>query len=318
MNSELFFNYPTCIDAAYIDNLGAIHGASFHPIIRVKGAVTEDESVVVDFSSGKKLMKEIIDHADGKIGFDHKLWIIPGYSGCEVSDIDNGHRVSIRCYNDMLIGLPATDIHVTSNQFNRDMVTTVEEDMRNILERELRKAGLHVTVSVTLLTKPFTTGHGQFETMFRYVHGLKDSTSYGCKNIAHGHLSFFEIIERTPAYRPNCQDCLFGESMLEDFFKRYESTIFINRENIVKEDQYYIFLKYTTGRGMMTMRVPKGRVHYEVLETETTIEYLAEWVFQQTVNYLHLAKVSKFAISEGLQKGVIVDVQEKIQSLEAA
>jgi hypothetical protein len=44
--------------------------------------IPSTEKVVVDFSTVKKSIKEIIDHKE--TGFDHKLWVIEGWSKCEV------------------------------------------------------------------------------------------------------------------------------------------------------------------------------------------------------------------------------------------
>lgn len=316
MIQSITFHYPTCVDHALIDNQGIIRGGSYHPIITLKGKVSDDESVVIDFSKGKSLIKSIIDDKTA-IGFDHKLWAIPGYSACTVEDIihQDGDRVRIKTSSDIEIEIPASDMHSPTNRFNGDVALMIAEDMKHTLERELAKNGLDVEVECSLHQFPFLGNADNLHHLFRYVHGLKDSSAYGCKNIAHGHLSFFEVIERGKGYRKDCQDCLFGERQLDDWFERFAHTIFINRDNIVEENDSYIHLHYNTPRGDMKMRLPKrASINAVILDTETTIEYLADWFTRQTINYLHLAKVKRFVLSEGLQKGVVVDVEDWLRT----
>jgi hypothetical protein len=42
-----------------------------------------------------------------------------------------------------------------------------------------------------------------------------------------------------------------------------------------------------------------------IVDSETTIEYLAEFIAKRMINALLLAEVKEFRISEGLQKGVV-------------
>ena len=76
--AELFLSDLTVVDHAYIDDSGNVVGGSFNPTFYVAGNVDPVEQVVVDFSTIKKDIKNIIDSR--LIGFDHKLWVIDGYS----------------------------------------------------------------------------------------------------------------------------------------------------------------------------------------------------------------------------------------------
>lgn len=299
MKSKLFLNYPTCIDHAIIDNTGKILGGSYHPIITVEGKVTSDENVVVDFSSCKGTLKKIIDNPDGSIGFDHKLWIIPGYSACMTKNYDDTHY-EIETHIGTIIRLPKTDVHVCQANFNGSLSQTISTDMERVLTEQTHG---EFEISVKLTESLFAMTTNPY--LFRYAHGLKDSTSYGCKNIAHGHLSYLEITERHPEYRQDCQDCQMGENLIENGMRALNGVVFINRANVVDESNERITIQYATPRGDMYMSIDRNNQPNVILETETTAEFLAEFVCKRLLNAFMLAKVKEFRISEGLQKGVV-------------
>lgn len=298
MNSTLFFNNITCIDHAFVDNIGNIVGGSYHPIITVKGKVTEDESVVVDFSSGKKLMKSIIDHDNGEIGLDHKLWIIPGYSACMTKNYSDTHY-EIETRNGSRVVLPKTDVHIVNGNFTGSVMQTVATDISSILSQQMSE----YEFDVELTQIPFSVTQNPM--MFRYSHGLKNSTSYGCKNIAHGHLSFFEITKFGNDYREDCDDCKTGLRLVEETLKGINGSMFIMRENIISEDEQWIEFGYETPRRKMWAKINRNQQANIIVDSETTIEYLAEFIAKRMMNALLLAKVKEFRVSEGLQKGVV-------------
>lgn len=300
MNSTLFFNNITCIDHAFVDNIGNIVGGSYHPIITVKGKVTEDESVVVDFSSGKKLMKSIIDHDNGEIGLDHKLWIIPGYSACMTKNYSDTHY-EIETRNGSRVVLPKTDVHIVSGNFTGSVMQTVATDISSILSQQMSEYEFDVELTQSAFSVT------QNPMMFRYSHGLKNSTSYGCKNIAHGHLSFFEITKFGNDYREDCDDCKTGLRLIEETLKGINGSMFIMRENIISEDEQWIEFgyEYETPRGKMWAKINRNQQANIIVDSETTIEYLAEFIAKRMMNALLLAKVKEFRVSEGLQKGVV-------------
>lgn len=298
MNSTLFFNNITCIDHAFVDNIGNIVGGSYHPIITVKGKVTEDESVVVDFSSGKKLMKSIIDHDNGEIGLDHKLWIIPGYSACMTKNYSDTHY-EIETRNGSRVVLPKTDVHIVSGNFTGSVMQTVATDISSILSQQMSEYEFDVELTQSAFSVT------QNPMMFRYSHGLKNSTSYGCKNITHGHLSFFEITKFGNDYREDCDDCKTGLRLIEETLKGINGSMFIMRENIISEDEQWIEFGYETPRGKMWAKINRNQQANIIVDSETTIEYLAEFIAKRMMNALLLAKVKEFRVSEGLQKGVV-------------
>ena len=304
MNSTLFFNNFTCIDHAIINNSGWIVGGSYHPIVELTGKVTQDESVVVDFSAGKKQLKELIDAKDA-LGFDHKLIVVENYSDATVNHLQ-GNIINIT--TPMLnITLPASDVRFVHNKDNLTATKAIEAEMQAYLTEKLDNK---FDVKVKLTHEAFVVTNNSI--FFRYVHGLKDSTSYGCKNIAHGHLSFFEITEFGPEYSEDCEDCQLGMRNIVAYFTELmerDSVMFINSANITYRDENQIIFGYKTPRGVMQMTVyTDARNKIVVLDTETTVEYLAEYLKCELATYLALAKVKQFRISEGLQKGAVINL----------
>lgn len=326
MRTTLFFENITCVDHAFISRNGDIVGGSYHLSVLLTGDVTKDEHVVVDFSKGKRIIKELIDNADPNIGFDHKLWVIRNHSKVnsmsEVNtrSIDSYLAQEVQAYTEnrrinietpkVKVELPEIDVRFMRPETDHYSVIAIAElEMKLMLERELPRYfdNANIKVNVKLNTTPFKTGEGY---MFRYVHGLKDSTSFGCKNIAHGHLSFFEYAEVLPDYRADCEDCQFGRSKIEEYFERLNNTILINSENAVVGDNM-VDITYPTPRGDMTMLIDKhchDPAKYAIFDSETTIEYIAERAYRELYPWLVMSKTKAFKISEGLQKGVYIEV----------
>lgn len=304
INSTLFFNDFTCIDHAIINDKGDIVGGSFHPVVEVSGNVTDDESVVVDFSSGKARMKGVID--DAFIGLDHHLVVIDGYSDCtiEYNVMLGGARHTRIVTSKLDITVPYCDVIVIEN-VNDDVKASFENYIEYLLSTNMSE----FKFKCTLNQRPhlFNPDNKIQPIMFRYVHGLKNSTSYGCKNIAHGHLSFFEITESQ--YRKSCNDCQRGIANIREWFEKLGyNLMFVNAENVVSRNGRMITIMYQTGRGMMRIEIKDPGYRYIELGSETTIEHLAEFIKHEIMGDLMLAKVRQFRISEGLQKGVVVNV----------
>jgi hypothetical protein len=132
---------------------------------------------------------------------------------------------------------------------------------------------------------------------FRYVHGLKDSTSYGCNNIAHGHGSFITA-DKNPS------------NILQDIADDLDNTVFIRSDNIAKFSQVAeivdtISIQYTTSRGPFSMILSTPHHKVVILNTETTVEYLAQYVKTKYGAQMKDLGITYFCISEGLSKGAV-------------
>lgn len=312
--SSIFFNEPTVIDHSFIAGDGGCYGGSVNPSFYVTGSVTADENVVLDFSSGKKVLKGWIDDNDN--GYDHKCWIVRG-----VSNFDSIYDVAERRRRDdwdflcsdqepnkiltvstrrLIITAPKSAFRfVLNNQGFPDVYSAVETDMKLWLESKMPDFAINVRMCanpVPSTIKPYQ--------LFRYVHGLKNSSSWGCQNIAHGHLSYIDC------ETPKDVDPEFKEQILKSIAKTLDNTIFISAENYTKSEHFHEIRYESQTRGEFSMEMPVAHPFHKfvVLETETTIEHIIEFVAARYKTQLKSIKATRLFVSEGLSKGALIDL----------
>lgn len=286
----MFLGDTTNVDYAYIDNKGMILGGSYRPKFIVTGEIDPVEKVVVDFSTIKKSLKAIID--DKETGFDHKLWWIEGYSKGEIN-FNNSTVVITTPY--MRIEGPKDIVKVTmydesytaSADFNRYCLGKLKEKF----PRVNIKMETNLGTTFDVIPQINSDYHA-----FRYVHGLKNSTSWGCQNIGHGHLSYIA------AQTHNTQAT---DQVLYQISKDIDSAIFAWRDNQPNDNT----IKYRCERGNMQMEFADV-VKVICLETETTVEYLVEYIVNRYKHLLINAGVQTLFVSEGLSKGACLAVRK--------
>lgn len=278
--SSMFLADTTNIDHAYIDDTGMIRGGSYRPKFIVTGKVDPVENVVVDFSTVKKSIKAIID--DKEEGYDHKLWWYVGWSKGELK-IEDGR---------VLIDTPFVTIDVPRNAVT---IISPEEGFDEYLIRKARQIYPDVDLNIeTIQTTTFDTMPQITSSLhhFRYVHGLKDSTSWGCQNIGHGHLSY---LAATTA--DDVDTLIRSDELLAEIAAELNDTVFIWADNLVDDT-----ISYVCARGPMTMTLKEG-VKRAILYTETTVEHLVDYVADRYRERLLEVGVTQLFVSEGLSKG---------------
>ena len=294
MQSTLFLNNLSCVDHAYINDLGYIVGGSYHPNIEVTGEVEAVENVVVDFSKVKKELKALID--DNENGFDHKLWVMPGFSMTPLL-VDAGETIRIETPH-VELDMPRNAVKIFDFRCNGDFMETLHAEFNAYLTAGLSALhpDLNITVRSTMTTNAFTQERHQ-AVMFRYFHGLKNSSSWGCQNHSHGHLSFieYEFAAGRGIGKAICE-------LVEDL----DNTLFIFKDNVTEEDDDVIAIEYTTKRGWFYAKYKKARMKIVVLDTETTIEHIADWFVNMNREVLAENGVTRVMVSEGLAKGAVV------------
>jgi 6-pyruvoyl-tetrahydropterin synthase len=293
MRSTLFLNNITAIDHAYIDPYGILRGGSYHLSVKVSGEVIGAEQVVVDFSTLKHSIKDIVD---GDEGYDHKLWIIQEFSRATV--VKNKHNWEIDNWY-LNLELPENAIKFFELGGAEKIQDLAKTNIQHTLLIHLQKMypGVHIDVEVMLSEHMFFPNSGGSVLKFRYVHGLKDSSSWGCQNIAHGHLSFIHFNETNPDKKLNKE--LFH-------FLSGGNNIFVFRDNVIEETPQIIRIKYTTGRGTFTAIFNKIVYNIIILEKETTVENIAEWFKETHKEILNEFEIGEIHVSEGLQKGAVI------------
>jgi len=307
--STLFLNNISVVDHAYIDDQGRVCGGSFNPNFIVSGTPDPTEKVVVDFSTIKKDIKHSIDkHIENVYanGFDHKLWVIEGFSTVTKMVLD-GDVVYMETPV-MKLTLPRNAVKLITKlrgltpSHKLDYIATAfASHVYHDLEATYPNIQIEVQCINTVdehITHPYPTFP------FHYVHGLKDSTSYGCQNIAHGHRSFIQIDS----------DYHVAQTLLGKIAYDLDNTVFVREENVAAHTigDNWITIEYVTGRGEFVMSLDTDAHKVVVLPTETTVEFLASYI---KLKYGHelsmiadpsgLERVTQIFVSEGLSKGAV-------------
>lgn len=333
--STIFFAHQNCIDFGYIRHDGAPIGYSVNPSFTLTGRIEEKEQVVIDFSDSKKKLKDFMDAS-----FDHRLVFFrhPDGSLAGVETHENNAETDLTTFhlsNGLgTISLPEdafvfVDI-VIAHQGNEDRF--VQMNLQAYLKDYCEKAmadhyGFPVQVGVKMAAHMMSFGEmhdldiGSID--FQYVHGLKNSSSYGCKNIAHGHLSYLHFQEGIQIPLDKLHQVSRDHYKLKQLLT---NCIFVNRENLTQQEQspeeVFNVISYSTEqRGFMEMALNMSvladipDVHVHICEKETTIENLAEYVSiliaKECPDLSELA--TELYISEGLTKGCLYDREIHIQ-----
>ena len=299
MQSTLFLHYITCVDHAYIDARGNVTGGSYHPNFEVTGEVESQENVVVDFSRVKKEIKGAID--DKELGFDHKLWIIPGLSKASYAINDTEQTILIQTPTTTL-RMPRNAVKLFEHEFVQSLDRTFETEANAYLTDVLSK--LHPDLNITVKTQNTSTcfSHSATPFMFRYAHGLKNSSSWGCQNHSHGHLSWFEF-----EFDKDRQQSINWDE-LDRICAEIDNTLFLFDDNITHDDKNFVTIAYTTPRGDFEATYKREAYKIQVFQTETTIEHIAEWFKNRYGPVLAESGVNRIFISEGLAKGAVVSL----------
>lgn len=344
--STMFLNRITTIDYAILAEDG-IKGGSYNVNVEVTGKVDEEEQVVVDFSSIKSLLKQLID--DKITGFDHKLWVVTTAGkpnkdawGRDIKETEIGYEISplispLAAEDSTECGslkVPHDGVRFIASYFRiSDQISRYLEDFVNAT-----LSTNNIRIKVRLDQEENISEYFRESSLimpFNYVHGLKNSTSWGCQNIVHGHSSFVAIpyrrgesvgVQRPPRHNgytysdvSNGQqdqqytfesnfDCEFLRTLLVPVIDKIDNAILIWYQNIIRENAREICFGYCTGRGMWEMTIPKSIKHL-VLNTETTVENLADWFEAELLSSNHIRNIlydkgiRKVFVSEGLSKG---------------
>jgi len=300
MRSSMFLNDITVIDHAFISPSGTLTGGSYNLQCLVSGEVDAKENVVVDFSTIKKDIKRLID--DEETGYDHKLWLPMDVEIDEIQD-DYAGTVEIKTSAMKLI-IPQTAIKLVSSMSNVDL--EIEEYLENGLREIHPNVNIKVDVALNEGIHPNCKINSEHVILFRYTHGLKYSTSRGCQNLAHGHLSFAEL---------NSRPGISKRELSQAYDHVYTVINQINRANLVWADniKYHtafneIHMEYQTVRGNWTATFNPYEQKTVIFDKETTVENLTEWIVERLdVQMLKEYGIFGIFISEGLSKGAYVE-----------
>ena len=214
------------------------------------------------------------------IGMDHKL-VVYSNSKAEV-EVD-------------VVFTPRVEI---TNNSNVCVVDFPIGSLDQYINREVSKylSELHGTniVFESYLDTKFVAQEGLFLVPFTYVHGLKNSSSYGCQNIAHGHRSYMAIDQSL------IEGSDFAKNVFVDIVKQYDGKVFVNKNDM--EDTRLSYESFSRGQYDMVF---KNRDDIMLFDTDTTVENLAIAIARDNAIALKSIGVKELYVSEGLTKGAV-------------
>lgn len=275
---RLVVNSITQIDCAIVDQKGNLKGASYNVTALVSGSWDKDEQVIVDFSKIKKTLKELID--DKEYGFDHKLlvetkldyWIYEGFVCGNES-----------YYNDNLF------VRGDGHSFNLNFNEKVLSDYLS------QKTGLKI--EIVLDEEPLLSYFDKDELFaFRYTHGLRNSSSFGCQNILHGHKSFIRIEDK----RHNALN-----ELSKIVANVLDGVYFVNENCFNPEDNVVTYKSRERGEWYLQFNSLESKQRIIAIQTEPTIENIVSYVAKNLLIPLSSPdeEIGGIFISEGLTKG---------------
>ena len=194
-----------------------------------------------------------------------------------------------------------------------EVIACAEVEIAAYLQNKFAQEGQDIQV-VVRLTNNFSypeMANKEFEGItFRYTHGLKNSTSFGCQNIVHGHISYITgKLKDSNEYTDN------HYRLLEEIADTINCKTFIFENNLVGGYQMGFNHPDSDYKGdvcVLEYHSPRGTMYQEIrkedsilIKEESTVENIAQWVVQQYRGPLATAGFEKIYVSEGLEKGGI-------------
>lgn len=295
------FDSEPQLRSPYVFNSPRFSGGSYNVSILLTGETTEDEQVVLDFSTAKKLIKGLIDHKE--IGLDHKLLMN------EQQQL-KGYDANLGYDNDFWpMAAPSDAIHVVPFKLDPQ---TIQAELQTYLSTWLTQkvAEMHdlpIQVEVILneeFTVPSLDDNRPAVAKFRYTHGLPRSSSWGCRNLFHGHLSIlalygyppkyddeaFELASRIAAWLHNCH-------LVEASHLQLSLGVVVYDSSECGERGYFSFESTDFGQNFI-----------RVFDKATTIENITDSVLEHFKSELQEIGVTMLYVSEGLVKGAVAHV----------
>lgn len=298
--SSIFLRNISVVDCAIVYPDGTIHGHSFHPNFIVTGDVDEQEQVVIDFSRCKKEIKNALDDFD--IGYDHKCWLIAGYSQYKyILDIDTSHDMRAILKTDAYEA--DTPVHVyrviaNPNQYS-DVSLVIQNSIAEHVQEHLRKIWPSVTVDVELTAFMFAATDKHYCGSFNYFHGLPQSSSTKCRRFNHGHGSFYEFDFGGEATK----DVVLAAHQI---MSPYLDCTFVDENNIKSETDTWLEIEATDiGGDFYNVKINKDKINIIRMPFDSTIENIVEFIVSKHGEQFRELGIKRFFASEGLAKGAM-------------
>lgn len=290
---QLFVKDLTVIDSSWLCEKRGMVGQSWIVDVVLDGGL-DQQSMLLDFGQVKKRIKAIIDEE-----VDHKLLVPMQSEMVQISEGDHDMlwmdflrpQGSYHMYvpQQALALLPAAAINIAS------VTEYLTQRVLSYLPNNIH--GLTLQLREELINSP----------SYHYTHGLKKHDG-NCQRIAHGHRSMLEIWvdgERSEAleqqWAERWQDIYLGT--VEDLIPPEQLNLTQHGKAISAAS--HTAFSYVSAQGLFQLAVPKAQC--ELLDTDTTVECLAHYLFDTIKAALQPAQHLKVAAYEGVGKGAMVE-----------
>lgn len=270
----LFVQHLTVIDCAFLDARRGLVGESWIVDVELDGAL-DAQSMVLDFGEVKRRLKREIDAS-----VDHTLIVPIRAPGLAIDGDDAEVRVEFQTARGRITHRSPAQALTRLDAVQVDAAAVAAH-----LGPRL-KAAVPPTVGELRVTLRNERIDGAFH---HYTHGLKKHEGH-CQRIAHGHRSRIDI--RLDGQRDAATEALLAEAWRDIYLA--------SRDDLRHDDGERLHFDYVSREGRYALALP--RAHCEVLDTDTTIECIAEHLASRIAGERPGVQVEVHAY-EGVQKG---------------
>lgn len=299
---KIYWENISDVDHAILFPLGQMVGNSYIATATAEGNNNNEEAVILDFSTGKKQLKALCDNV-----VDHKLWVNDKYH--EIVYTDESVIVRARGLDKQITFetmLPKDAVYVQS--FISD-ITMPFNQQKDYIEQAVRLANEDLSkkastpemkVTIGINNKIFENSKNKY--FFRYTHGLPTSTSYGCQNICHGHLSYIELIPKD-----SIQDYIAtrycGKSELNKLFDKLGFRMY-DHINVAPKYTYYgqhmVNVHFICPTANITDFAKKGNTLEYSIKTNTRGYMLNKIKFEEHNHFYNFVEIDTLSTIENL------------------
>ncbi|GAL13249.1 NADPH dependent preQ0 reductase [Vibrio astriarenae] len=288
---NLFVKALTVIDSSYLCDQRGMVGDSWIVDVTLSGYLNE-MSMVLDFGKVKSQIKYLIDEY-----VDHRLLIPSRNANVQVAATQNGYSQV-----DMLRDDKSLHLHCPDEAFGFVDADAITLDSLTQHVHQLLQGKLPENVKDFTITLRPEAIEGAF---YHYSHGLKKHDG-NCQRIAHGHRSPIELIvdgQRDTAleeqFAKRWEDIYLGSA--EDMVPTAQLKLSEHARNI-NDETHYGFC-YQAPQGHFELAIAKCET--EIIETDTTVEFLADFIADEVSNTLSDSQSLQVVAYEGVGKGAM-------------
>jgi 6-pyruvoyl-tetrahydropterin synthase len=285
--TKLFYKNVTILDYAYLDEQHGPKGNSLIVDAEVDGPI-DSQGMIIDFGKVKPAVKRIIDEYS-----DHRLFVTSKQANNYQSHLKQDELIyqwesaqGSSCL--MNYKAPQEAFYLTGTETNS--LKDLEKSLSELVAKYFERPELNISI---LLREEFSSKNSI--PFFHYTHGLKHHDG-NCQRLLHGHSNTI-LVKINGEQRVD-----IAEKLVSLLTNQNNNVHFIFNENIVKDSNEQVSLKYNARQGDFELTLPKS--HTYILPCESTIEQLSQHFCQLVVENFSLpgdqVEVSAF---EGIAKG---------------